>query len=280
MNILVTILRLLLLFFIWISIVVAAALLSLDIDLMLNGPKTLAKVLSMIINRFRNDENLIDPEYLEDMMTELNQSFWVQMLLLMVLVLAILILSINLFGCAGSCLVSYPLLSGFSMFMFVTFALFLSIALWVFTNKLDDDLFVAFVNEKIKEYRNGTNSFFNVIIDTVQQDLECCGFKSALDWQDDHLLNNTFPKSCCSNFEPECIRQKVFEKNCLEEIGNNLFEPLTLVGFFGNVYLMIVVVTGATFIVACGLCLAAGRKRDKLNSGDPRYYDTTVVYRS
>ena len=96
------------------------------------------------------------------------------------------------------------------MFMFVSFVLYACLALWIFANNMEDSVMDSFVTEKISQYSQ-SEGIFNMVIDTVQRDLQCCGFKSSADWA------GSFPASCCLEVE-ECQMENVYTSSCLEMI--------------------------------------------------------------
>ena len=101
------------------------------------------------------------------------------------------------------------------MFMFVIFVLYACLALWIFGNNMEDSVMDSFVTEKISQY-SLSEGIFNMVIDTVQRDLQCCGFKSSADWA------GIFPASCCLEegieVVEECQLKNVYSSGCLEMI--------------------------------------------------------------
>merc|ERR1719228_599329 len=96
---------------------------------------------------------------------------------------------------------------GLYVFMFVNLVLFTALAFWVFVNNMEDSVMDSFIMHKIAQY-NQSEGIFNLVIDTVQRDLRCCGFKSSSDWSD------RFPSSCC----PEnCTNEICVEVECALE---------------------------------------------------------------
>ena len=103
------------------------------------------------------------------------------------------------------------------MFMFVSFILYACLALWIFANNMEDSVMDSFVTEKISQYSQ-SEGIFNLVIDTVQRDLQCCGFKSSADWA------GSFPSSCCLDscageecleVEQECVLENIHSSSCL-----------------------------------------------------------------
>eukprot|EP00092_Neocalanus_flemingeri_P000955 GFUD01001018.1.p1 GENE.GFUD01001018.1~~GFUD01001018.1.p1 ORF type:complete len:293 (-),score=63.28 GFUD01001018.1:59-937(-) len=252
-----------LLVLLFISCIVTLVVLGLDLDLLLNGPEYLSKVLTNIVNRLHKEE-IVNQEQLTATLLEARQSLWVHIPMVMVVVLSVVLLMLNMLGCAGACLLSYSLLSGFTMFMFVNFVLFTALALWIFVNNMEDSVMESFVTDKISQY-NQSEGIFNLVIDTVQRDLQCCGFRSSSDW------SGSFPASCCPDtcaeeecleVGQECLLQRVYTSNCLEMIRSQLLQPSSMVGLIGVTFLVVVAVVGVTTLTSLCLCLAA-RKRSR-----------------
>jgi len=256
--------RFFLMLFIFISSVGALLVLGLDLDLFLNGSTYLSKVITNIVNRLHQEE-IVSQEQLMDVLLEARKSLWVHIPMVLVVVLSVVLLMLNCLGCAGACLLSYSLLSGFTMFMFINFVLFTSLALWIFVNNMEDSVMESFVTDRIAKYsQNG--SIFNLVIDTVQRDLQCCGFKSSSEW------SNSFPASCCFDsctaeecleVEQVCQLENVHTSSCLEMIRARLLQPDSMVGLIGVTFLVVVVVVGLTTLLSCCLCVASRSQRAK-----------------
>jgi len=253
-----------LLVFLSLSCIVALVVLGLDLDLLLNGPEYLSKVITNIVNRLHKKE-IVTEEQLVVSLMEARQSLWVHIPMVMLVVLSVVLLMLNCFGCVGACLLSYSLLSGFTMFMFVNFVLFTSLALWIFLNNMENSVMDSFLSEKISRY-NQTESIFNLVIDTVQRDLQCCGFKSSSDW------SYSFPASCCPDSctptaevclveEQECLEENIYTSSCLEMIRSQLLQPDSMVGLIGVTFLVVVALVGVTTLLSVCLCLAARRSK-------------------
>jgi len=261
----VNVIRYLLMFFILISCLAAIVVLGLDLDLLLNGPDYLSKVISNIVNRLHQEE-IVNQEQLTEVLLDARQSLWVHIPMLMIMVISIVMLFLNCLGCAGACLLSYSLLSGFTMVMFVNMVLYLCLALWIFVNNMEDSVMDSYVSGKISQYHHG-EGVFNMVIDTVQRDLQCCGFKSLSDW------SGNFPPSCCPGtcdgqgveclqVEKECMGNNVYTSTCLEMIRSNLLEPGSMIGAIGLSFLVAVAVVGVTTILSFFLCISARRSHN------------------
>lgn len=262
MNSLMKVTRYLLMLFILISCLAALVVLGLDLDLLLNGPDYLSKVITNIVNRL-HEEEIVGQEQLKEVLLDARQSLWVHIPMIMIMVLSVVMLFVNCLGFAGACLNSYSLLSGFTMVMFVNFVLYLSLTLWIFVNNMEDSVMDSFVLGKISQYEHG-EGMFNLVIDTVQRDLQCCGFKSLSDW------SGIFPPSCCPGscdgqgleclkVEKECLETDVYKSTCLAMIRSNLLEPGSMIGAIGLSFLVAVAVVGVTTILSFFLCISSRR---------------------
>jgi len=266
MSTCVNIMRYLLMIFIVISCLAALVVLGLDLDLLLNGPDYLSKVITNVVNRLHQEE-IVDQEELNEVLLEARQSLWVHIPMLMIMVLSVVILFFNCLGCAGACILSYSLLSGFTIVMFVNLVLYLCLALWIFGNNMEDSVMDSYLSDKISQYQQGEGKgMFDVVIDTVQRDLQCCGFKSLADWA------GIYPSSCCPGncagqgleclqVEENCLENNTFTTSCLDKIRSNLLEPSSMIGVIGLSFLVAVAVVGVSTILSLFLCVAARRTR-------------------
>jgi len=253
--------RVFLLLFITISSVVTLVVLGLDLDLLLNGPLYLSKVITNLVNRL-HEEEIVNQEQLMETLLEARQTLWVHIPMVLVVVLCVVLLMLNCFGFAGACMFSYSLLSGFTMFMFVNLVLFTALAFWVFVNNMEDSVMDSFVMDKIAQY-NQSEGIFNLVIDTVQRDLQCCGFKSSSDW------SGRFPSSCCPDnctnqicVEVGCALETVYTSSCLEMIRSDLLHPGSMVGMIGVTFLVVVVVIAVTTLLSLSLCFFSSRRKE------------------
>ena len=127
------------------------------------------------------------------------------------------------------------------MFMFIIFVLFLSLAFWIFLNNMDDSVMDTFVTERIHLY-NQSESIFDLVIDTVQRDLQCCGFRSSADW------GPSFPASCCPYSCPDgvCLMEK---QECLIEIvhTSSCLEMIRFVSLYSKYFTSVFIAAGLIF---------------------------------
>ena len=74
-----------------------------------------------MLNNFRlvNEGPVDEEEFLENL-NHASQSVWLQLFVIIIVAITIVFIIINIIGCAGSCLLSYSLLSGFTIFMLMS----------------------------------------------------------------------------------------------------------------------------------------------------------------
>jgi len=271
MNSCVKYMRYLLLLFIMTSCLATLVVLGLDLDLLLNGPDYLTKIITNIVNRLHQEE-IVDQEELREVLLDARQSLWVHIPMLTILVISVMMLFLNCVGCAGACLHSYSLLSGFTMIMIVNLVLYLCLSLWIFVNNMEDSVMDSYVSEKITQYHLG-EGIFNLVIDTVQRDLQCCGFRKQSDW------SGSFPASCCPDScagqgqgcllveENLCVADSAYNTSCLEKIRSSLLNPgSSMIGVIGVSFLVAVGVVAVTTALSLCLCIAARRSRGGMST--------------
>ena len=78
--------------------------------------------------RFNNEEVPADEEDLLKNLTLASESVWLQLFVIIIVAVTCIFVIINMIGCAGTCLMSYSLLSGFTIFMMLTSILALTMA--------------------------------------------------------------------------------------------------------------------------------------------------------
>jgi len=245
-----------LLIFILISSIIFLVVLGFDLDLLLNGPKYLSKVIANIFNR--NQEEVISEKQLSADLRESTHSLWMHIPMVLIIILSIIVLLLNFLGCTGACLLSYSLLSGFFIFSLVIFIFCLSLTLWIFLSKYDHPVIDSFMAEKISEYNN-TGGIFNRFIDSVQIDLQCCGFLSPSDWSD------KFPASCCPDKctieqgceDQDCVLENIHIYTCKELIRSNLLQPTSVIGIIGILFIAVMCAAGVVAALSFCLCIAA-----------------------
>ena len=96
------------------------------------------------ICRFNNEEVPADEEDLLKNLSLASESVWLQLFVIMVVAVTCVFVIINMIGCAGTCLLSYSLLSGFTIFMMLSSILAVTVAcsllLPLHSSKMDSPL--------------------------------------------------------------------------------------------------------------------------------------------
>jgi len=251
----IKIIRYTLLLSILISSILFLVVLGFDLDLLLNGPKYLSKVIAGVFNR--NQGEVINEKQLTADLIESTHSLWMHIPMVLIIILSIIALLLNLLGCTGACLLSYSLLSGFFIFTLVIFTFCLSLILWILLSRNDHPVIDSFMAEKISEY-NETGGIFNRVIDSVQRDLQCCGFLSPSEWSD------IFPASCCQDKcteqgcqEQDCVLENIHINTCKQLIKSNLLQPTSVIGIIGVLCIAVVCAAGVIAALSFCLCIAA-----------------------
>ena len=78
--------------------------------------------------RFNNEDVPADEEDLLKDLTLASESVWLQLFVIIIVAVTCIFVIINVIGCAGTCLMSYSLLSGFTIFMMLTSILAVTMA--------------------------------------------------------------------------------------------------------------------------------------------------------
>ena len=84
--------------------------------------------LNTSLDRFNNEEVPADEEDLLKNLTLASESVWLQLFVIIIVAVTCIFVIINVIGCAGTCLMSYSLLSGFTIFMMLASILAVTIA--------------------------------------------------------------------------------------------------------------------------------------------------------
>ena len=95
----------------------------------------------------------------------------------------------------------------------------------------------------IDKYKVEEGGSAKIIIDTVQRQLQCCGYDDILDWRPEAGIfgdNVTIegrdqpwlPSSCC-NSSP-CTEENAFKDPCKMKLRENALNPDTAIGLIGT----------------------------------------------
>ena len=106
----------------------------------------------------------------------------------------------------------------------------------------------------ISSYQSSEVGSAKLILDTVQRELQCCGYDSVEDWLVEKkeeagviprgggaILQNTsfnsllrrLPDSCCPVEVEDCTPDDAFSLPCRESIGKNYLSPNNAIGLTG-----------------------------------------------
>ena len=94
----------------------------------------------------------------------------------------------------------------------------------------------------INEYNEEEGGSAKMVIDTVQRQLQCCGYGSMRDWRPEGVLGSErergvsgepwLPSSCCSS--APCTEDKAFIEPCKMKLRENALNPHTAIGMIGQ----------------------------------------------
>ena len=84
--------------------------------------------LNTCLVRFDNEDIPADEEDLLKNLTLASESVWLQLFVIIIVAVTCIFVIINVIGCAGTCLMSYSLLSGFTIFMMLASILAVTMA--------------------------------------------------------------------------------------------------------------------------------------------------------
>ena len=107
----INVVRYIFLLVLFLSLTLSVIVLGVDVDWLVNGAGFMAKVMSRVKERLVNEEESDEEKLLEEL-TEVRQSVWLQMFVIIIIAIAVVFIISTLFGCAGACSLSYSLLSG------------------------------------------------------------------------------------------------------------------------------------------------------------------------
>jgi len=264
--------RYIMLLFLCLSMILTLIVLGLDLDWLINGPTSMARIGARIKERFNNEEVPADEEDLLKNLTLASQSLWIQLFVIIIVAVSCIFVIINLIGCAGTCLMSYSLLSGFTIFMMLSSILAVTVAcslLLPLYSSTMDSLMVPLAKDLINKYNYEEGGSAKMIVDTVQIQLQCCGYDSKLNWRPEEILGSEkvrdvsgepwLPSSCCSS--APCTEDKAFSEPCKMKLRENALNPHTAIGMIGIFVIIIVTFICSTFFVSLIMCCIARRWR-------------------
>jgi len=265
------------LLFLCLSLSLTLIVLGLDLDWLINGPAFMARICARIKERFNNEEVPADEEDLLKNLTLASESVWLQLFVIIIVAVTCIFIMINIIGCAGTCMMSYSLLSGFTIFMMVTSILAVTVAcsllLPLYSSNMDSPL-APLAKDLIDKYKIEEGGSAKIVIDTVQRQLQCCGYDNILDWRPEESSGSGvsgdnvtaggrgqpwLPASCCNS--PPCTEEKAFQEPCKMKLRENALNPNTAIGLVGIFVIILVTFISTTFFVSLIMCCIARRWR-------------------
>jgi len=265
------------LLFLCLSLSLTLIVLGLDLDWLINGPTFMARICARIKERFNNEEVPADEEDLLKNLTLASESVWLQLFVIIIVAVTCIFIMINIIGCAGTCMMSYSLLSGFTIFMMVTSILAVTVAcsllLPLHSSNMDSPL-APLAKDLIDKYKIEEGGSAKIVIDTVQRQLQCCGYDNILDWRPEESSGSGvsgdnvtaggrgqpwLPASCCNS--PPCTEEKAFQEPCKMKLRENALNPNTAIGLVGIFVIILVTFISTTFFVSLIMCCIARRWR-------------------
>jgi len=269
--------RYIMLLFLCLSLSLTLIVLGLDLDWLINGPAFMARICARIKERFNNEEVPADEEDLLKNLTLASESVWLQLFVIIIVAVTCIFIMINIIGCAGTCMMSYSLLSGFTIFMMVTSILAVTVAcsllLPLHSSNMDSPL-APLAKDLIDKYKIEEGGSAKIVIDTVQRQLQCCGYDNILDWRPEESSGSGvsgdnvtaggrgqpwLPASCCNS--PPCTEEKAFQEPCKMKLRENALNPNTAIGLVGIFVIILVTFISTTFFVSLIMCCIARRWR-------------------
>uniref|UniRef100_A0A182VNU8 Tetraspanin n=1 Tax=Anopheles merus TaxID=30066 RepID=A0A182VNU8_ANOME len=173
---------------------------------------------------------------------------------ILLIVFGSVVFVISFFGCCGAIRESYCMTSTYSFFLILLVIAQIVIAVLVF-------VFVGDVTTAIKKgfervFENRDNPVNADLVNSIQQNLQCCGKRSFLDYG-----IASFPQSCCSSGgnAPLCVP---FASGCLSRLSEFLDSAGNIVAW---VSLGVAAVELVGLISAC--CLANAIRNQQRRSG-------------
>jgi len=265
------------LLFLCLSMSLTLIVLGLDLDWLINGPAFMARICARIKERFNNEEVPADEEDLLKNLTLASESVWLQLFVIIIVAVTCVFVIINVIGCAGTCLMSYSLLSGFTIFMMLALILAVTVAcsllLPLHSPTMDSPL-APLAKDLINKYKVEEGGSAKIVIDTVQRQLQCCGYDDILDWRPEEGQarggsgNNVtiggrgqpwLPVSCCNS--APCTEDKAFQEPCKLKLRENALNPNTAIGIIGIFVIILVSFIFITFFISLIMCCIARRWR-------------------
>ncbi|XP_075220016.1 CD63 antigen-like [Lycorma delicatula] len=146
-------------------------------------------------------------------------------------VVGCIIFTIAFLGCFGALRESTCMVTMFSTLLAFIFVIELAVGLsGYFMQDEVKEILVSSINETMHEYRN--DPVAQKTIDSLQQELHCCGIQSPEDWEGilspPSIIKLELPMSCCERFDANKHCEAVQEIGCLPQLKYFLKESSIL----------------------------------------------------
>ncbi|XP_051518725.1 CD63 antigen-like [Myxocyprinus asiaticus] len=128
------------------------------------------------------------------------------------IVVGVIIFFIAFFGCCGAWKENYCMVTTFAVILSIIIICEIAgaIAAYIFRGKLSGVLDQGF-KEAIAGYN--TSKEAQKALDSLQQELKCCGANSSDDWVNFSASRNSVPDSCCKNMTDNCGKGAIHDTN-------------------------------------------------------------------
>lgn len=175
---------------------------------------------------------------------------------ILLIIVGVIIFLLAFFGCCGAIKENYCLTMTFAVCLAIIFVLEIAggIAGFVMRDTIEDEINKV-LYDSMERYNgdSGVQKTWN----KIQEEFECCGVNSTLDWKE--KANATIPDSCCKD-AATCDVSKtadLYDKGCSPKFEDWLKKQVAIIGGVG-IGLAFVQVVGILF--AC--CLARAIRKE------------------
>nr|CAB3229076.1 CD151 antigen-like [Phallusia mammillata] len=190
----------------------------------------------------------------------------------------VLVFLTGILGCVGAIQKNNAMLTCYFVLLVVIFLCecIAGILAFVYYESLHDELSEGLRSNLNKNYNQTDKEALSDAVDMMQQDFQCCGVESYLDWQDSTFVKQNkdglkTPESCCKSVTPLCSKRD-HPSNIYRILGSDSMGCLTKLELYIKEHLFILAVTGTAvacleilvMIFAC--CLRSAIKKEE---GEP-----------
>lgn len=143
----------------------------------------------------------------------------------MVIAIGAFIFVVSFIGCCGAMQGNICLLDTYSIFMMVLvlFQVILACFIFLFIDDIQKDSGRSY-NKLWRSRTYSTSSA--MMIDMIQENLECCGSYNAFDYSID-----TIPDSCCKRNKPSCTPSVAYSIGCKDHLQDSIKSSAQIIGY-------------------------------------------------